>query len=982
MVNIVSSFRAALTEFRAHLLRDLRPYMCTYEHCQQSDELFATKQDWLNHEHTHQKAWQCPEHASAHFTTQDGLKKHLLAETHETLQRMGLEDLLAICETVRPDSRTICPICFVEAGSSFGLENHLANHLERFAAFALPRDVEGDADEESPNNSNMSEHAIERSDQSEVSNVSYAFAGEDKKAEAEELATETMRTMLFSDADTNPLDKLYDQITRIVNLPTAVLDKLNIDLQFKAVFKTIPKLLTELREVGVSGIDEDVRECTSELIFQMERLDSILQEYATEYALDSSHPRLGIDTVLSDQSLEDGRKQNQPDEETAPSRESSPDSVVNRTGPRLSTMDLNRHRTSDSAEEATSPIRYSSPDSIVNRTSSILSTMDLNRFQTSNPDEDDVSTTRDSSLDSPVGRKALDNVIANASTGIHDTTLGKTDFESFCRKQLSTYEVFTLRPNQDKIKSKMEDRWAKVDIIQKSHPTKQIIRAIRELDAGPPSIIEKKALLFPNQKAQVTNILSNKIMNEREGQFEWVLAQLYCEEAVNLKTGKKETASMTIYLKRAPLPGIDVTHLYRERQERAHIEGSHRQQAHISQQVQATQQQQQESHEGQATEIDLKGETKPNISNNGKGDNLTEELPGENMRRNSFPFLIATLTSLLNDAHRIQQRLQDIATEDKVTSNSLVILNRIFPGICLAITSLITMLRESDPDFSIVPFIETTNRRCQRLFEDASNFLGWYNKSTPLGWGSQKRYQEDKEQLVASAQRVEQRINYIHELHARGRTSRIHGHDQDEPIPPPSTETRTLTTDNVEAKGGFSREFEYNQRPESARNSQDTDDIQIPGLEDGSKVGHETSELSKSIAGQRDSSSPTHHTPPRNLDSNSRVNRPIIIDERHMRGILKPGRNKFPEDPSPTRKGVAPLGDAVNDGIYIRPSRAEAAPPPGARWTKINRLLVNPGALDEGGERYEARDDFVIVLRVLSKEEIQAYADATVRIRG
>ncbi|OAF55907.1 hypothetical protein VC83_07940 [Pseudogymnoascus destructans] len=57
-------------------------------------------------------------------------------------------------------------------------------------------------------------------------------------------------------------------------------------------------------------------------------------------------------------------------------------------------------------------------------------------------------------------------------------------------------------------------------------------------------------------------------------------------------------------------------------------------------------------------------------------------------------------------------------------------------------------------------------------------------------------------------------------------------------------------------------------------------------------------------------------------------------------------------------------------------------PPPDARWTKINRLLVNPQALDDGGERYEARDDFVVVLRVLSKEEILTYADATVKIRA
>ncbi|OBT88811.1 hypothetical protein VE02_03180 [Pseudogymnoascus sp. 03VT05] len=963
--------------WRTHLLRDLRPYMCTHKHCQQPDELFATKQEWLNHEHTHQKAWQCPEHASTHFLTQDDLKRHLLAENHESLQRMGLEDLLAISETVRPDSRTICPICFVDAGSSYGLENHLANHLERFAAFALPRDVEGDADEESPENSNMSDHAIARSDQSEDSDISYAFASEDKKAEIETLVrmTRGISSTAFSDAYFPSVDKLHNQMISIVSLPTEILDKLNVDLQFKAVFKSIPRLLIELKEFVASDGGDDFQECASELIFQMERLDSILQEYAVDFALESFHPRLGIDTVLSNQSSEDGRERNQ-DGKLSPPRDSSPDSVVNRTGPRLSTMDLNRSRTSDSAEEAASPTRDRSPDSIVNRASSILSTMDLNKFQTSNPAEGDVSPTRDSSLDSPVNSFVLDNIIVNPFTRIN-----MTESESFYRKQLTTYEVFTILPYN--IESKKEERWAKITINQESYPTEQIIKAIQKLDAGILSVIEKKARLSRIQNAHVTNIVDAKIDAEREGMlFECVLAQLHCEESTNPKTGEKETTSITIYLKRMPRPGFDVFHLYRERQERARMQPIHgRQEQNFQQQAQAIQQQQQDSLKGEATKTDLEEETKSKASNSGEGDKPTEEPASKNMRGNSPPFLIATLSSLLTRAHPIQQRLQDIATEGKVTSNALVILKRIFPGICVSITRLIAMLREGVLDPFIVLCIEEIDTKCRRLFEDASTFLEKYDKSTrlglvsqkTLGWGSKKQYREDKLRLVTSAQSVEEEINYTLELHARGRTLRNLRRDQDEPISPLSIESRTLTADNVDAKGGLSKAGEHEQTPESPKNPQDTDNIQALGLEDGSKVGHRTSELSKLIASQRDSADTTRYTP---------IDGPIIIDERPIKGILKPGRNKFPEDPSPTREGFAPLRDELNDGIYVRSSRAEGAPPPDARWTKINRLLVNPQALDDGGERYEARDDFVIVLRVLSKEEIQVYADATAKIRA
>lgn len=119
---------------------------------------------------------------------------------------------------------------------------------------------------------------------------------------------------------------------------------------------------------------------------------------------------------------------------------------------------------------------------------------------------------------------------------------------------------------------------------------------------------------------------------------------------------------------------------------------------------------------------------------------------------------------------------------------------------------------------------------------------------------------------------------------------------------------------------------------------------------------------------------------PRHSPSESRedVRKPITVDpptqkepESAPRGILKAPRESFPEEPNPIREGVAPLKDANKKGI-----------PPDARWTKIDRRLVNPEALDAGNERYEERSDYVIVLRVLSKDEVQMYAVKTQEIRG
>jgi hypothetical protein len=53
------------------------------------------------------------------------------------------------------------------------------------------------------------------------------------------------------------------------------------------------------------------------------------------------------------------------------------------------------------------------------------------------------------------------------------------------------------------------------------------------------------------------------------------------------------------------------------------------------------------------------------------------------------------------------------------------------------------------------------------------------------------------------------------------------------------------------------------------------------------------------------------------------------------------------ENPNPVKDGVPPL-DGKSEDI-----------PPGAKWTKIDRRLVNPQSLEEEGERFEEELDCV-----------------------
>ncbi|ROT35363.1 hypothetical protein SODALDRAFT_284116 [Sodiomyces alkalinus F11] len=100
------------------------------------------------------------------------------------------------------------------------------------------------------------------------------------------------------------------------------------------------------------------------------------------------------------------------------------------------------------------------------------------------------------------------------------------------------------------------------------------------------------------------------------------------------------------------------------------------------------------------------------------------------------------------------------------------------------------------------------------------------------------------------------------------------------------------------------------------------------------------------------------------------VSPPRDKHDKPLKSILKPPR-KFPEEENPIREGVAPHKD----------DKKLREVPSNARWTKISRRVVNPEALTIGKERFEVRDDFVIVLRVLSSEEIKEYATATAQLR-
>ncbi|KAF2787070.1 hypothetical protein K505DRAFT_379832 [Melanomma pulvis-pyrius CBS 109.77] len=134
--------------WKTHILQDLQPYVCTYTDCESSEQLFRSRREWSDHEASHRKAWRCPEHPTAVYRSKSGLEDHLRRKHSDSFPETQLNSIINVGETSTVDTREKCPICFVEVDmeAGFHLQNHVANHLERLAAFALPRNVNDDLD--------------------------------------------------------------------------------------------------------------------------------------------------------------------------------------------------------------------------------------------------------------------------------------------------------------------------------------------------------------------------------------------------------------------------------------------------------------------------------------------------------------------------------------------------------------------------------------------------------------------------------------------------------------------------------------------------------------------------------------------------------------------------------------------------------------------------------------------------------------------
>jgi hypothetical protein len=128
---------------RSHVIHDLQPYLCTYYGCGESERLYGSRRTWVDHENTHRRRWRCYEHPEIVHLSPEGLREHLYhSHLRDQLTTDQVETLVELSAISIADNRPRCPVCFQDGPFHKGLENHLANHLERIALFALPRAIQ------------------------------------------------------------------------------------------------------------------------------------------------------------------------------------------------------------------------------------------------------------------------------------------------------------------------------------------------------------------------------------------------------------------------------------------------------------------------------------------------------------------------------------------------------------------------------------------------------------------------------------------------------------------------------------------------------------------------------------------------------------------------------------------------------------------------------------------------------------------------
>ncbi|KAI0533156.1 hypothetical protein GGR58DRAFT_517148 [Xylaria digitata] len=130
------------SNWKRHVFRDLRPYVCTFSDCLDPDRLFTTRRDWKYHEmQLHRRQWIC-QSCNCEYTSKSEMASHIRYVHNSSIKDRELNAVLDISERPIDEAHVYkCPFCYGTM-SMKKLFDHMAYHMEALALFSLPRNHE------------------------------------------------------------------------------------------------------------------------------------------------------------------------------------------------------------------------------------------------------------------------------------------------------------------------------------------------------------------------------------------------------------------------------------------------------------------------------------------------------------------------------------------------------------------------------------------------------------------------------------------------------------------------------------------------------------------------------------------------------------------------------------------------------------------------------------------------------------------------
>ncbi|KAJ5184564.1 hypothetical protein N7472_009404 [Penicillium cf. griseofulvum] len=166
-----------------HVFRDLRPYVCTFEDCQNGGKLYVSRHDWMHHElQIHRRNYVCKV-CEKMCSSRKEMSAHLREHYDESISPSQLEVILDFCNRqvdILEYEKHSCLVCGEELLLP-ALQGHLAAHMEDIALFVLPNTNEEDDVGDSKASVNVAKLKSKGNisgTESEPSSLGYSAAGD------------------------------------------------------------------------------------------------------------------------------------------------------------------------------------------------------------------------------------------------------------------------------------------------------------------------------------------------------------------------------------------------------------------------------------------------------------------------------------------------------------------------------------------------------------------------------------------------------------------------------------------------------------------------------------------------------------------------------------------------------------------------------------------------------------------------------------